>query len=1279
MPLVLANRVQETGTANTTVSFTLTGAVTGFQSFAVIGNTNTTYYSATDGSGNWEVGLGTYSTTGPTLTRTTVYASSNSNLAVTFSGVVSVFVTLPSGSAVYEDASGNASPLGTITSGTWNASTIGVAYGGTGVTTSSGANSVVLRDANQNITINRLNQGLQTTTASGGTTTLTVASEFNQALVGTGGHTFRLPDATTLSATTAFQFNNNATGTLTIQNNAGTAVGTVAPGGAAGIALLSNGTVGGTWDVHAYIPENVTWGTNALALGSTVISGGTWQGGTITPAYGGTGLTSFTTNGAVYATGTATLTSGTLPVIAGGTGAVATPTNGQLLIGNGTNYSVASLGTGTGISTTTGSGTLTINNTGVTSLAGTSPVTASASTGSVTVSLASGYGDTQNPYASKTANFVLAAPSGLAGVPTFRAIVAADIPTLNQNTTGSAGSVANAVTFNNGGTGDISGTTFNGSAARTISYNTIGAPSTGGANATGTWGISISGNAATATTASNVNNGTLTLAVSGTGLSGSQTFTANQASNATFTVTSNATNLNTASTIVARDASGNFSAGTITATLSGSATSAGSVSNSVTFNNGGAGGASGSTFNGSGALTVSYNTVGAPSTGGANATGTWGISISGNAATATTAVTANSLNTGNAYTGTSFTASDGTNGYFYANRAAITGQAGIQFRTAGSTNWFNFLDNNTNTLTWYQTNTNTSVMTLTQAGVLNVTGSITQGGSQVLTAGNYNSYAPTLTGTGASGTWGISISGNAATATTATSATNATNATNVAGLVQNSFTTYGNTATTTAKNGYYGLLLGNATSHLNLMADGSGNGGIYRESSGWTQYYSVSNNCTGFGGSATTSGYVVQANGGLYVTSQTYTNSALNNTWYAYNDNDRNAGSATYLPTAATRSVRFFFATAASTSTGGNYAGVFQFNPWDGTTSSTGDAAYQLAFGGTAANGSGLPQLNIRKGIDSTWNSWYTLLHSGNYTSYSPSLTGSGASGTWGISISGNAATATTASNVNNGTLTMNVSGVGLSGSQTFTANQAGAATFTVTSNATNANTGSTIVARDASGNFSAGTITATLSGNASTASNTSSISSAVGSSYTWTATQYFTGNGNTGSATNIGMQAYSTAGNGAIMAFHRSGAYAVNMGLDSDNVFRIGGWSAPANLLQMTMAGNLTMAGTIAANSDERLKKDWTDLADDFIEQVANVKAGTYTRIDSGERQVGSSAQDWQKLLPEVVSSANDGTLSLAYGNAALVAAVKLAQRVVEQEARINRLEALVAQLIGE
>lgn len=107
MALVLADRVQQTGTANTTVSFTLSGSVTGFQSFSVIGNTNTTYYAATDASGNWEVGIGTYSTTGPTLTRTTILSSSNSGSAVTFSGTVSIFVTYPSEKSVNYDAADN--------------------------------------------------------------------------------------------------------------------------------------------------------------------------------------------------------------------------------------------------------------------------------------------------------------------------------------------------------------------------------------------------------------------------------------------------------------------------------------------------------------------------------------------------------------------------------------------------------------------------------------------------------------------------------------------------------------------------------------------------------------------------------------------------------------------------------------------------------------------------------------------------------------------------------------------------------------------------------------------------------------------------------------------------------------------------------------------------------------------------------------------------------------------------------------------------------------------
>ena len=77
----------------------------------------------------------------------------------------------------------------------------------------------------------------------------------------------------------------------------------------------------------------------------------------------------------------------------------------------------------------------------VTSVTGSAPVNSSGGS-TPAISLASGYGDTQNPYASKTANYVLASPNGSSGVPTFRALVAADVPTLNQNTTGTAASIA---------------------------------------------------------------------------------------------------------------------------------------------------------------------------------------------------------------------------------------------------------------------------------------------------------------------------------------------------------------------------------------------------------------------------------------------------------------------------------------------------------------------------------------------------------------------------------------------------------------------------------------------------------------------------------------------------------------------------------------------------------------------------------------------------------------------------------------------------------------------
>jgi hypothetical protein len=98
MTLVLADRVQETCSAPGTGAVTLLGAVTGYQTFSsAIGNGNTCYYTIADQSGaNWEVGIGTYASSGNTLTRTTVVSSSNSGSVVNFSsGTQNVFVTYP--------------------------------------------------------------------------------------------------------------------------------------------------------------------------------------------------------------------------------------------------------------------------------------------------------------------------------------------------------------------------------------------------------------------------------------------------------------------------------------------------------------------------------------------------------------------------------------------------------------------------------------------------------------------------------------------------------------------------------------------------------------------------------------------------------------------------------------------------------------------------------------------------------------------------------------------------------------------------------------------------------------------------------------------------------------------------------------------------------------------------------------------------------------------------------------------------------------------------------
>ena len=100
MALVLADRVQETTTTTGTGTVTLAGAATGYQTFAAVGDGNSTYYTIT-GTTEWEVGIGTYTASGTTLSRTTVLSSSNSGSLVNFSaGTKNVFVTYPAARSV---------------------------------------------------------------------------------------------------------------------------------------------------------------------------------------------------------------------------------------------------------------------------------------------------------------------------------------------------------------------------------------------------------------------------------------------------------------------------------------------------------------------------------------------------------------------------------------------------------------------------------------------------------------------------------------------------------------------------------------------------------------------------------------------------------------------------------------------------------------------------------------------------------------------------------------------------------------------------------------------------------------------------------------------------------------------------------------------------------------------------------------------------------------------------------------------------------------------------
>ena len=190
----------------------------------------------------------------------------------------------------------------------------------------------------------------------------------------------------------------------------------------------------------------------------------------------------------------------------------------------------------------------------------------------------------------------------------------------------------------------------------------------------------------------------------------------------------------------------------------------------------------------------------------------------------------------------------------------------------------------------------------------------------------------------------------------------------------------------------------------------------------------------------------------------------------------------------------------------------------------------------------------------------------------------------------------------------------------------------------------------------------------------------------TFTGQTYFISNlgGSSGSLSGPPLQAFSTGNNSAFMSFHKAGVYAVNFGLDSDNVLRIGGWSAAANRWQLDMGGNMYAAGDVVAFvSDIRLKANIEPIQN-ALDKILSLSGFTYNfnvigeglGFDSNVRHSGVSAQEVQKILPEAVcpAPADDKYLTVKYDKLIPL----LIEAIKEQNETIQKLEQRIKHLEG-